>query len=192
MRYLQFLFSAVLFSSFITACHQKTEESATGTILEGTMNTLMIITQNGDTLSFTTMEADRSGANGMLIGDTATVFYFSAPDNQSLLKATKVIVSPAKRGNNPIAGSWTQPVNGSPKSTQGMQLNADGSASSINMATLQYESWTLNNNQLILTGKSIGNGETIEFTDTMTVVSITPDSLILSSDGVIVAYSKAQ
>ena len=128
----------------------------------------------------------------MLAGDTATVFYFSAPDDQSVLTATKVIVSPAQRNNDPIMGAWTQPVNGSSNNSQGMQLNADGSASSINMATLQYESWTLNNNQLILTGKSIDNGQTIEFTDTMTVVSITPDSLILSSDGVIVAYSKAQ
>ena len=192
MRYLQVLFSAVLLSSFITACHQKTEESTTGVIIDGTMNSLMIIAQNGDTLSFTTIEADCSSANGMLAGDTATVFYFSAPDDQSVLTATKVIVSPAQRNNNPIMGAWTQPANGSSNNSQGMQLNADGSASSINMATLQYESWTLNNNQLILTGKSIDNGQTIEFTDTMTVVSITPDSLILSSDGVIVAYSKAQ
>ena len=55
MRYLQVLFSAVLLSSFITACHQKTEESTTGVIIDGTMNSLMIIAQNGDTLSFTTI-----------------------------------------------------------------------------------------------------------------------------------------
>lgn len=38
-----------------------------------------------------------------------------------------------------IEGCWVEPVPGIPGMQQGFTLEADGKASSINMATLQYE-----------------------------------------------------
>ena len=50
----------------------------------------------------------------------------------------------------------------------GVELDIDGAASSINMATLVYTSWQLTQNpgEIILHGRSIGNVQTIEFADT--------------------------
>ena len=39
------------------------------------MNTVMIVDAAGDTLSFSTADADKSGLDGLLIGDTVEVSY---------------------------------------------------------------------------------------------------------------------
>ncbi len=43
--------------------------------------------------------------------------------------------------NASIEGSWVEPVPGMSGMQQGFVLDGDGSASSINMATLKYEAW---------------------------------------------------
>lgn len=78
--------------------------------------------------------------------------------------------------NANLAGEWIQPVPGMPQMTQGFTLKEDGSASSINMATLKYESWKEENGKLILTGKSIGNSQTIAFADTFEIEKLTDNS----------------
>lgn len=60
-------------------------------------------------------------------------------------------------------GKWVQPVPGLPGLQQGFELEEGGKASSVNMATLRYETWQQTGNRLILTGKSIGNRQTIPF-----------------------------
>lgn len=37
-----------------------------GTVLDASMNTVMILTEKNDTLSFSTLNADRTGLNGLL------------------------------------------------------------------------------------------------------------------------------
>ena len=66
-----------------------------------------------------------------------------------------------------------------PQMKQGFTLHADGKASSINTATLSYEAWEKQGNQLILSGQSIGNHQTITFSDTFAIEKLTQDSLIL-------------
>lgn len=39
------------------------------------MNTVMIVDAAGDTLTFSTVDADKSGLDGLLIGDTVEVSY---------------------------------------------------------------------------------------------------------------------
>ncbi|MBO8467280.1 MAG: hypothetical protein IAB99_05915 [Bacteroidetes bacterium] len=46
-----------------------------GTVLDASMNTVMILTEKNDTLSFSTLNADRTGLNGLLIGDTVEISY---------------------------------------------------------------------------------------------------------------------
>lgn len=49
----------------------------------------------------------------------------------------------------------------------------------MNMSTLQYESWSIREDRLILTGKSIGNRRTISFSDTLDIVRLSSDTLVL-------------
>lgn len=79
-----------------------------------------------------------------------------------------------------IEGSWVEPVPGISNLKQGFTLEANGSASSINMlTTLKYEKWKKEGDLLLLSGISIGNHQSISFTDTLTVEQLTQDSLIL-------------
>lgn len=66
-----------------------------------------------------------------------------------------------------LTGDWIEPVPGNTNTTQGFSLKENGEATSINMATLQYKSWAQEDNRLILSGESIGNHQTISFSDTL-------------------------
>ena len=63
----------------------------------------------------------------------------------------------------------------------GFTLNADGSAKSINMATLLYKKWELSGGSIRFIVESIGNG--ISFTDTLnfTIVSVGKHKLTLKN-----------
>lgn len=90
-----------------------------------------------------------------------------------------------------ITGKWTQPIPGQEGKVEGFELKKDGVAESINMATLQIEKWSKDSTTLTLTGKSIGNGQTIDFTETYTIAQGDKNSLTLVKDGSIVwALSK--
>lgn len=100
-----------------------------------------------------------------------------------------LLLLPACNRQASIEGSWVEPVPGMPDIQQGFILEAGGKASSIQMATLQYESWKQEGNQLILTGKSIGNHLTIDFADTLSIEKLTKDSLILKQGEAIYTYA---
>lgn len=110
-----------------------------------------------------------------------------------MLKRVLPLILPDKmeKENAKITGNWVEPVPGMPGQFQGISLQSEGKAESINMATLQYESWDRIGHVIFLNGKSIGNGMTIEFTDTLLIKSCTKDSLILASkDGMEIRYAK--
>ena len=81
-----------------------------------------------------------------------------------------------------------------PEQMEGFELKDDGLASSINMATLVYEKWETikvdNTDALVLQGKSIGNGQTLSFADTLKIDKITKNSLTLTRDSYTRTYSK--
>ena len=78
-----------------------------------------------------------------------------------------------------IVGSWIQPIFGQPGRFQGIVFQPGGQAASLNMSTLQYESWSIREDRLILTGKSIGNRRTISFSDTLDIARLSSDTLVL-------------
>lgn len=84
-----------------------------------------------------------------------------------------------------VMGAWEQPISGM-EGTQGFKLEKDGNASSINMATLVFEKWNKQGDTLILCGKSIGNGQTLDFSNTLMINKLTKDSLILTNNGEVV------
>lgn len=91
---------------------------------------------------------------------------------------------------NGIEGKWVEPVPGMENQMQGINLEKGGKASSINMATLQYESWEMKDNRLILSGKSIGNHETDTFSDTLAIEKLTKDELVLKKGSLTISYQK--
>lgn len=89
-----------------------------------------------------------------------------------------------------IVGEWTQPVPGMEDMTQGFALEQGGTASSINMATLQYEKWERQGDLLILSGKSIGNVQTLDFSDTMRIDLLTDTELTLTKGNLTLEYTR--
>lgn len=90
-----------------------------------------------------------------------------------------------------FTGNWIEVMPSNSPFIQGVTLHPDGSATSINMATLQYEKWKEEGKSLILWGKSIGNGQTIDFADTLQVIKLTPDSLVLGkANNYRISYTK--
>ena len=107
------------------------------------------------------------------------------------LKGIEVIIpaqSPLSPKIEDLCGIWIQPVPDS-HIVQGFELKSDGSARSVNMATLRYDRWELKSKSVILHGLSIGNGVSGEFSDTLGIVKLTPDSLILQKGSLILEYS---
>lgn len=84
---------------------------------------------------------------------------------------------------NLLVGHWVEIMPVNKQIVQGINLNADGSACSIGMETLKYKRWEQKDKQLILYGMSIGNGQTIEFTDTLDILEITPYVMKLGKFG---------
>ena len=93
-------------------------------------------------------------------------------------------------GRSDISGTWIQPVPNMPDMVQGFTLGANGVATSVNMATLQYDTWHTDGDSLIMTGRSIGNGQTIEFTETYTIEKLTDDTLVLRNGDMIMTYTR--
>lgn len=98
------------------------------------------------------------------------------------------LVSCGNGGN--IVGTWTQPVPGLPGMNQGFTLEADGKASPVNTATLFYETWKQEGACLILSGKSVGNRQTIPFSDTLGIERLTQDSLVLKKGMLVLRYAR--
>lgn len=57
-----------------------------------------------------------------------------------------------------LVGTWIQPNPINDKEEQGLELKEDGTATSINMATLKTNKWWVEDNQLFLEQESLGNG----------------------------------
>ena len=90
-----------------------------------------------------------------------------------------------------IIGAWTKPISGM-DGEDGFLLAADGKAASINSATLVYKTWKREGDKLIMDIESIGNGQTIASTDTMNVLKLDKDSLILDNRGMIMRYHRVR
>ena len=92
-----------------------------------------------------------------------------------------------------IVGKWVEPnPGGAIEGVQGFELKEDGTAASINMATLVYDGWRVSGKKLILSGESIGNGVTGRFADTLNIQRITGDTLVLGQGEATFVYTRFQ
>src|SRR5574344_125428 len=75
------------------------------------------------------------------------------------------------------------------RSVQGFKLQEGGIASSINMSTLTYKTWKMFNGKLLLTSVSEGSGSPEEGTDTFSIKTLGPDSLVVSNSETTFEYT---
>jgi len=96
----------------------------------------------------------------------------SAADNKANTKATEKIkvIKPES-----LFGSWVNK-----ESEMGFKLMEGGKAASINMATLDYNSWQLIENKIILNSTSKGVSNPVTVDEIYVIREITPSSMILS------------
>lgn len=163
MKYIKIL-SFVSATIVLASCGSSTPKQYVGVIEDASMNTLVVKSLTDDrTAVFSTMDADMSQANGLLLGNIATVDYKGKL--QEVTSATKVATDPTYAN---AVGEWTMPDPIAPDSVMGVKLMVEGEAESIRMATLRYTGWELQDeaNKITLTGESEGSGRTLQFTQT--------------------------
>lgn len=94
---------------------------------------------------------------------------------------------------NPLSveGEWTKPVPLKKGEFHGMVFEKGGTARSINMPDLQYQTWQQKGNILTLTGKTVYGGESFVFSESYTVKTVTPAMLVLiTNNGEEITYAR--
>jgi hypothetical protein len=93
-----------------------------------------------------------------------------------------------------FVGAWIQPNPINSKEVQGFSLLENGAAKSINMATLQYEKWWLDNDELFFIAKSIGNHQQSVDTLQYKIIKLDTNNLFIKykygNDQIVEKYSK--
>ena len=171
----------------LAACSDNTPKSFTGTITDASMNTVTVENAEG-TFTFSTMDADKSEANGLLPGAPVVVDYTGTLEDGAA--ATKIATDPTYAE---AIGRWTMPDPIDPEGVMGVEIRIEGVAQSINMATLVYTSWELQGeaDKILLKGESIGNGQTIGFTETGVIAKDAEGKYTLTIEGTGTVYTKA-
>ena len=172
----------------MTACGDNTPKTFTGFITDASMNTVTVENAEG-TFTFSTMDADKSEANGLLLGAPVVVDYKGKLEDGAA--AAKVATDPTYAE---AVGRWTVPDPIAPAKVMGVELQTEGRALPIYMATLIYTGWEEQGEagKILLKGQSIGNGQTIGFTETGVISKDAAGRYTLSIEGTGTVYTKAQ
>ena len=181
------IMAAALALCGLAACGDNTPKTFTGVITDASMNTLTVENAEG-TFTFSTMDADKSEANGLLLGAPVVVDYTGKLEEGAT--AAKVATDPTYAE---AVGKWTMPDPINPDGVMGIEIMVEGQAQSINMATLRYASWSLQGEagKILLEGVSEGSGDPIDFTETGVIAKDADGvyTLTIETNGVV--YTKA-
>ncbi len=152
---------------YVSTLNEEVNDSTVyGECGEGTMmNTLELVTDSGDTVTYSLEEAAARGdvKGGLSAGDRMAVV--PALDADGNPAATSVV------NITTLLGKWTC-------LDRSFELLADGSVRSNVKEPHPYTSWKLCNGKLLLSS------------DTFTISSLGPDSLLLSNSGGTVGYRR--
>lgn len=94
-----------------------------------------------------------------------------------LLLITLFLCSCVNKESSNLTGCWIEVLPPDVSYIQGMNLESDGTAESVGMSTLKYRKWDVSDNRLILQGESIGNGQSVQFLDTLKIIKLEHDTL---------------
>lgn len=144
------------------------------------MNSLQIITDTGDTLSFDLTQAQSQGLffGGMQVGDRMAV----VPDTTKNVALMAI-------NQSTLLGNWIMPnpIDGSDE--VGIRLKEGGVAESINQSTIVYRTWRLTKGQLeIVSVREDGSGE--EDTNVYQITKLDADSLVYKDTEDTFEYSR--
>lgn len=93
-------------------------------------------------------------------------------------------------GSPSVVGTWVEPaVEGSYLGEVGFTMLENGEMLSINTGFREYKSWEKVGNKLIIKG-IINSSNPSEFADTLDIVSIDAEKLVLGQDGYSITYQK--
>ena len=138
------------------------------------MNTLQLLTDNGDTLSLDLTKAQENNQvfGGLQAGDRMAVL-----PNQ--LKTEAVIVI----NQNTLLGDWVMPnpIDGS--SEVGIRIKEGGIAESIDQSSIIYKTWKIFNGRLEILSQRDGGGD-IEEVTLYEIIKLGADSLVYRTVGV--------
>ena len=138
------------------------------------MNTLQLLTDNGDTLSLDLTAAQENGQvfGGLMTGDRMAVV-----TNKEKTEATIVI------NQNTLLGDWVMPnpIDGS--SEVGIRIKEGGIAESIDQSSIIYKTWKINNGMLEILSQREGGGD-LEETNLYQIILLGADSLVYKTIGV--------
>ena len=171
----------------VYACQNDQLNSFNGFIVDATSNNVTVKALTGDeTHTFSLENADKKDANGLLIGNLIIVDY-----RGNLTETTPATRVATDATYAKAIGTWTMPDPIDTTKQMGFELMIEGKAQSINMATLVIDKWELQGeqNKIVLQGESIGNGQTIEYGQTATIIEKDGKTMMLF-DGTEVVYEK--
>lgn len=144
------------------------------------MNTLQLITDNGDTLFIALHDTREKGKvfGGYAAGDRMAVM-----TNDAKTEANIVI------NESTLLGNWIMPdpIDGS--SEVGFSIKDGGVMESINQMSLIYKSWKIFNGQLEVVSMREGGSE-IDETEYYDLVQLDPDSLVFCNQEDTFMYSR--
>lgn len=188
MKSIRFAFAALVLAG-LAACCSNEPKTFTGTIADASMNTVTVKAATDDkTVTFSTMDADKAEAYGLLLGAPITVDYKGCLKEG--VAATKVATDPTYFE---AVGRWTMTDPVDPDAVMGVEIEVEGQAQSINMATLLYTSWKLTGEpgKIELKGQSLGNGQTLDFTQTGVISKSADGGYTLTIEGTETVYTKS-
>lgn len=179
---------AVLAALGLAACGEREPRTFTGFITDATMNTVTVQDQSSEsTYTFSTEEADRSEAHGLLVGAPVVVDYKGRLEEGAA--ALKVATNPTYAE---AVGRWMLYDPENPEFTMGIDIRVEGEAASIHSATLVYTGWELLDEagKILLKGRSIGNGQEFDFSQTGIIAKDAAGNYTLTIEGTKIVYDK--
>ena len=172
----------------LAACGEREPRTFTGFITDATMNTVTVQDQSSEsTYTFSTEEADRSEAHGLLVGAPVVVDYKGRLEEGA--EAIKVATNPTYAE---AVGRWMLYDPENPEFTMGIDIRIEGEAASIRSATLVYTGWELLDEagKILLKGQSIGNGGSFDFSQTGIIAKDAAGNYTLTIEGTKIVYDK--
>ena len=172
----------------LAACGEREPKTFTGFITDATMNTVTVQDQSAEsTYTFSTEEADRSEAHGLLVGAPVVVDYKGRLEEGA--EAIKVATNPTYAE---AVGRWMLYDPENPEFTMGIDIRIEGEAASIRSATLVYTGWELLDEagKILLKGQSIGNGGSFDFSQTGIIAKDAAGNYTLTIEGTKIVYDK--
>jgi hypothetical protein len=106
------------------------------------------------------------------------------------IKNDKNILPSITSEKNLLIGAWVEPNPINENEVQGIKINEDGTAKSINMSTLVYKKWWKENDKLALVFESVGNGLTTIDTTKFEIIKLNDKKLEIRANNYTIKYKR--